>query len=390
VETNLPNEFCGKTLAATRRTHAVEWFSLMGAKKKNRPAGARAKRKGKSSRPKSRPAQRKAPARKKKPEAEILPVLIADKLKELYATMLKCRMLAERVQSLQPSGRKAHHNFFGLEAMLVGAGTHLLPQDCIALEHSSFVAGLIKSTPLQSILARSRKDENGNADGPLPSPSAQTAGNPITLTMTAVLEFAKSMNGSGAVTLMCCTRDPGTLIFESDAMALAAAQKLPMVCLVESSFDSRLELPDQPSGPYVGADPAFYPNIPVDGNDVVAVFRVTQEAIRRAREGHGPAVIECITSRVAKEQRAGKDATARHITQDPLIFMEQYLRRKKLWTDEWSHSMVATFHKEIDEVVASVEKPGNLAGDFDNVYSADERTSRASAATPTQAVVTTT
>src|SRR4029077_13628190 len=156
----------------------------MGAKKKNRPAGATTKRKGKSSRPKSLLARRKAPARKKKPEAEILPVLIAAKLKELYATMVKCRMLAERVQSLQPSARKAHHNFFGLEAMLVGAGAHLLPQDCIALEHRSFVASLIKGTPLQSILARTQTHENGSPDGPLPS-SIQTAGNSITLSMTA-------------------------------------------------------------------------------------------------------------------------------------------------------------------------------------------------------------
>jgi pyruvate dehydrogenase E1 component subunit alpha len=362
----------------------------MGAKKKNRSAGSATKHKGKPSRPKSRPAWRKAPARKKKPEAEILPVLIADKLKELYATMVKCRMLAERVQSPQSSARKARHNFFGLEAMLVGAGAHLLPQDCIALEHGPFVASLIKGTPFQSILARPQTHENGGPDGPLPS-SAQMAGNSVTLSMTAVLQLAESMKGSGAVTLMCCTRDPGTLIFESDAMALAATKKLPMVCLVESSFDSRLELPDQPSGPYVGADPAFYPNIPVDGSDVVAVFRVTQEAIRRAREGHGPAVIECITSRAAAtEQRSRKNKTARHIVQDPLIFMEQYLHRKNLWADEWSRSMVATFSRELDEAFVSVEKTGNLAGDFDNVYSADGRTSRTAAAPPAAAALTTT
>jgi len=362
----------------------------MGAKKKNRPAGAGVKRRGKSSMPKSRSVRRKAPARKRKPEPEILPVLIADKLKELYATMVKCRMLAERVQRVQPSAHRPGRGFSGLEAMLVGAGAHLLPQDCIALQHSSFVASFIKGTPLQSILARTQTNENGDIDGPLPF-ATQTAGNSVTLSMTAVLKLAESMKGSRAVTMMCCTRDPGTLVFESDAMALAATEKLPMVCLVESSFDSRLELPGQPSGPYVGADPAFYPNIPVDGSDVVAVFRVTQEAIRRAREGHGPAVIECITSRAnATEQRSGKDKTAPHIAQDPLMFMEQYLRRKKLWTDEWSHSMSAAFSKELDEAFASLEKPGELAGKFDSVHSADGRTSRRAAVPPAQTVLTTT
>jgi len=319
-----------------------------------------------------------------------MPVLNDEKLKELYATMVKCRMLAEHVQSLQPSARKAHHDFYGLEAMLVGAGAHLLPQDCIALEHGSFVAGLIKGTPLQSILARSQTHENGNAQA-LPPSSTPAAGNPITLSMTAVLKLAESMKGSGAVTLMCCTHDPGTLIFESDAMAFAATQKLPMACLVESSFDSRLELPGHPSGPYVGADPAFYPNIPVDGNDVVAVFRVAQEAIRRAREGHGPAVIECITSRANKTaQPSAKEATATLIAQDPLKFMEDYLRRKNLWTDEWSRSLAVTFSKELDEAFTLVEKTGDLAGKFDNVYSADSRTTRTAAAPPAEAALTTT
>ena len=344
----------------------------MGTKKKNRSAGPATKRKGKSSRPKSPPARRKAPARKKQPEINVQPVLNDEKLRELYATMVKCRMLAERVQSVQPA-HKPERRFSGLEAMLVGAGAHLLPQDCIALEHSSFVCSLIKGTPLQSILARPQTNENGNA-AEVPS-SAQTEDNSITLSMTVVLKHAESMQSSGAVTLMCCTRDPGTLLFESDAMALAATQKLPMVCLVESSFDSRLELPGQPSGPYVGADPAFYPNIPVDGSDVVAVYRVTQEAVRRAREGHGPAVIECITSRAD----ATGHLSAQHFAQDPLIFMEQYLRRKKLWTDEWSRSMVATFSKELDEAFASIEKPEDLAGKFDDVYSADRRTSRTAA-----------
>jgi pyruvate dehydrogenase E1 component alpha subunit len=377
VEANLPNAFCGKHAQRTRQAHAVEWFTLMGAKKKNKPAVAATK--GKSSRPKSRPARRKAPTRKKKPEIDIQPVLNDQKLKELYATMLKCRLLAERVQSLQTSVRKTSHHSYGLEAMLVGAGAHLLPQDCIALEHSAFVASLIKGTPIQSILARKQARENGDAGGPLPS-SARTAGNTVTLSMTAVLELAESMKGSGAVTLMCCTRDPGTLIFESDDMAR----------LMESSFDSRLELPAQPSGPYVGADPAFYPNIPVDGSDVVAVFRVTQEAIRRAREGHGPAVIECITARTNTAKQHKANETARHIAQDPLIFMEQYLRRKNLWTDVWSHSMVATVRKGLDEAFAAIEKSGDLSGGLDNVYSADGRTSGTPAAPPAQVELTTT
>ena len=158
------------------------------------------------------------------------------------------------------------------------------------------MASLIKGTPLHSILARNKEHQIGNGSG---KAVLKHDGNDVTaLSMETVLSLSAEMKSQGAVTLMFCTHNPETLIFDSAAMAMAATQKLPLVCLVESSLDSPLELPNQvASGPYIGADPTFYPRIPVDGCDVVGVFRVAQEAIRRAREGHGPAVIECLTAR---------------------------------------------------------------------------------------------
>ncbi|HXA84505.1 MAG TPA: thiamine pyrophosphate-dependent enzyme, partial [Candidatus Dormibacteraeota bacterium] len=165
---------------------------------------------------------------------------------------------------------------------------------------------------------------------------------------------------------------------DSAAMAMAATQKLPLICLVESSFDSRLELPNQiASGPYVGADATFYPRIPVDGADAVAVFRVTQEAIRRAREGHGPAVIECLTLRgSATEQTTDANSPTQYTAQDPLEFMEQYLRRRDLWSDQWSQSLIEIFNRELDQALTCLENVADSEEKFDNVYSSDDRTPR--------------
>jgi TPP-dependent pyruvate/acetoin dehydrogenase alpha subunit len=341
----------------------------MGTKKKNKRDGVAAKGKGKSGKPKSRPARRKALPKQPKIAGAALAVLNSDKLKELYVTMVRCRMLAEHMQSVQPGSA-----FSGLEATLVGAGAHLLPRDCIALEHGGCVASFIKGTPLHLILARSKDLDRATS-----------------VNMSTVLSLAEEMKGAGAVTLMFCMRNPDTLMFQPDALALAATQKLPMVCLVESSFNSRLELPNQhASGPYVGADPTFYPRIPVDGNDVVGVFRVAQEAIRRAREGHGPAVIECLTSRanIAAETIDDRDS-AQYTADDPLFFMEQYLRRRDLWSDEWSQAMVADFNRALKEASSTKENLTDRETRFDNVYSADGRTPRATAASVPQDMVPT-
>lgn len=331
----------------------------MPHKEKNKSTIIAKGKKGKSHKAKST-SIRKAPAKKQKQEPEILPVLNADKLKELYATMVKCRMLAQRMQS--------DHTVLGFEAALVGAGAHLLQKDCIAIEHSSFVASLIKGTPLHSILARNSEHQS-NGTGETGAPKRD--GNAVAaLSMQTVLSLAAESKGMGAVTLMFCTHNPETLTFDSAAMAAAATQKLPLVCLVESSLDSPLQLPNQiASGPYIGADPAFYPRIPVDGSDVVGVFRVAQEAIRRAREGHGPAVIECMTARGSAAEKNMNEPSARHVAQDPISFMEQYLRRRDLWSDEGSRSIIDGFKRQLNEASASRENPAETDSQFDNVYS---------------------
>ena len=293
--------------------------------------------------------------------------------------MVKCRMLAERVQN--DSTEITTGNFVcGFEATLVGAAAHLLPKDCIAMEHSSFVASLIKGTPLHSILARNRDYQSSNGTGE--AAASDNGKRAAAFNMESALALAAEMKGQGAVELMFCMHNPETLTFNSEAMAEAARQKLPLVCLVESDIDSPLELPNQvSSGPYIGADPAFYPRIPVDGCDVVGVFRVAQEAIRRAREGHGPALIECLTARSSASATNNTTKTsARYLAQDPISFMEQYLRRRDLWSDQWSQSIVEGFNRQLNEAATLPENPAEAERNFDNVYSSDLRIPRPAAA----------
>src|SRR6476661_8044741 len=221
----------------------------MPRKKKNKLAAIARKQRGKSSREKSqssrKPSAKKTLAKKQKTD-EIMPVLNAEKLKELYATMVKCRMLAERMQK----ERTVNNSVLGFEATLVGAGAHLLFRDCIALEQDSFVASLIKGTPLHSILARNTGHQSNGAGKVIASKHDNTAA----LTIETVLNLAADIKGKNAVVLMFCTQYAESLRFDSAAMATAATQKLPLVCLVESSLDSPLELPNQiASGPYIGA-----------------------------------------------------------------------------------------------------------------------------------------
>ena len=69
-------------------------------------------------------------------------------------------------------------------------------------------------------------------------------------------------------------------------------------------------------------------SIPVDKADVVAIYRVASEAIDKARRGAGPTLIQGVPFSLKK------GSSANHHSQDPIRYMEYYLRKKKLWSDQ--------------------------------------------------------
>ena len=69
------------------------------------------------------------------------------------------------------------------------------------------------------------------------------------------------------------------------------------------------------------------PGLPVDANDAVALYRVTQESLGRIRGGGGPVLIECKGYRVEGEQENSDD--------DPLEQMKSFLLSRKVCTEAW-------------------------------------------------------
>src|SRR5260370_5893319 len=61
-------------------------------------------------------------------------LLAPDKLKQLYATMLQCRLVKERIRLLFQQGKLAenYRSRAGRDASEVGAMIDLLPRDCVA------------------------------------------------------------------------------------------------------------------------------------------------------------------------------------------------------------------------------------------------------------------
>jgi pyruvate dehydrogenase E1 component alpha subunit len=310
-------------------------------------------------------------------------LLSSGKLKQLYSAMLRCRMLEERAQKLPDRGNfnRAHQMRIGGEAAEVGAMFDLQPRDCVFCGRRDMVAGFIRGAPLADVLARLLDTQASKSNGTSPGASLEdTVGivaGPSTLAVrmnvSAGVALAYKMQKKPNVVMVFSGDDATALSSWRESVAFAVARKLPVVHVVQDDLGDET-LASRPHTIAKGSDSSTgaIPRLIVDGTDAVAVYRVAQEAIRRARQGHGPVLIECKTRRWVGHSDVGptpSPANANHDRggSDPLLSMEAYLKERSLWSDAWKERLVRSFAKELDAAVKraagseSRESPARLA-----------------------------
>src|SRR5438270_8935043 len=120
------------------------------------------------------------------------------------------------------------------------------------------------------------------------------------------------------------------------------------------------------------------PGIRVDGNDLLAIIAVMQDAVARARAGEGPTLIEAVTYRRGGHPSSDDPSVYRDPSEpkeweakDPLERWRRYLETRKLWTQEL-HDRYS--HEITDELVTAVKRAGELGNPavetmFDDVFS---------------------
>ena len=134
-----------------------------------------------------------------------------------------------------------------------------------------------------------------------------------------------------------------------ETLALSARRSLPIIFVVEDN--SRVKSAGLRSDWEDFTQKALsygLPGITVDGNDVVAVYRVAHESLERVRQGDGPVLIEARAYRQTDQTGRGEH--------DPLTHMEQYLAAKKLFHARWKNRVVEEFSQELDAAAKAARK----------------------------------
>jgi TPP-dependent pyruvate/acetoin dehydrogenase alpha subunit len=301
----------------------------------------------------------------------------------------------ERARLLFRQGKFAGNYYaaVGQEATEVGVTMDLLPEDTVAPSHRNFVTNIMKGTPLKlmyaQLYARKSSPDQGRSS---PAHCGYAPANIITPASTIAAQLnigtgvalAFKMQKKQNIVVALSGDGSTSLGFWHEAVNFAGVQKLPIVYVIENNLWAEsvsTSLQTAVEDLSVKAQAYGFPGITVDGNDVVAVYRVMREAIGRARQGGGPTLIECKTYRWYghSEIDPAKYRTSEEVeywrSKDPIPHMERYLSERGLWSDQWKQQISDEINREIDEAIDFAEKSPYPEPEecLDHLYSFDIR-----------------
>ncbi|MGP3941323.1 pyruvate dehydrogenase (acetyl-transferring) E1 component subunit alpha [Streptomyces sp. 6N106] len=268
-----------------------------------------------------------------------------DLLTRLHRELVRGRRYNAQATALTRQGRLAvYPSSTGQEACQVAAGLVLEDRDWLFPSYRDTLAAVARGLDPVDALTLLRGDWHSGYDphehrvAPLCTPLATQ------LPHAVGLAHAARLKGDDVVAL-ALVGDGGTSEGDfHEALNFAAVWHAPVVFLVQNNgFAISVPLAKQTAAPSLAHKAVGYgmPGRLVDGNDVAAVHQVLAEAVRRARGGGGPTLVEAVTYRIEAHTNADDATRYRPDSEveawqahDPIALLEDAMRDRRLLDDE--------------------------------------------------------
>ncbi|MYW49557.1 pyruvate dehydrogenase (acetyl-transferring) E1 component subunit alpha [Streptomyces sp. SID161] len=304
-----------------------------------------------------------------------------DLLRRLYAELVRGRRYNTQATALTKQGRLAvYPSSTGQEGCEVAAALALQERDWLFPSYRDTLAVVARGVDPVEALTLLRGDWHHGYDphahrvAPLSTPLATQ------LPHAVGLAHAARLKGDDVVAL-AMVGDGGTSEGDfHEALNFAAVWQAPVVFLVQNNgFAISVPLARQTAAPSLAHKAVGYgmPGRLVDGNDAVAVHEVLADAVRHARAGGGPTLVEAVTYRIDAHTNADDatryrgdaevDAWRAH---DPIELLERELTTRGL-LDE---AGVEAARQDAETMAASLREAMNKDPEldpmdlFDHVY----------------------
>jgi pyruvate dehydrogenase E1 component alpha subunit len=282
-----------------------------------------------------------------------------DALIALYRAMVLTRAFDAKAVALQRTGRLGTFaSSLGQEAVAVGIGAAMTAEDVLLPSFREQGAQFLRGVTMTELLLYWGGDERGSdfagprQDFPICVPvgthGPHAAGVALALQLRGEARAAVCVIGDGATSR-------GDVY---EAMNFAGVRRLPLVFVVNNNQWAISVPRAQQSAAKTLAQKAVaagFPGHQVDGNDVIAVRAVLEDALARARANEGPTLIEALTYRLsdhttaddATRYRDDAEVSARW-KEEPVARLRTHLVEIGAWGKEEEERLLADCDAEVE------------------------------------------
>lgn len=311
-----------------------------------------------------------------------MPLLTDEQLVALMESMLRMRLSDQKALNLQRQGRlNTYGSVRGQEACQAGLAAALDKSDWLVPSFREHAIMAAMGVPLRNVYALWKGDERGNIhpEGvnclppaiPVASQLIHANGLGMALKMKKKKEIAVGFAGDGA-------SSQGDF---HEALNFAGVFGSRTLFFIQNNgWAISVPFRKQTRAGSVAQKGLAYgvPSMQVDGNDVLAVFKASKEAVEHVRSGKGPFLLECLTYRMENHTTADDHTKYRDreevelwAKRDPIDRMRKYLVSRELWSEEKEKEFSKSAAEWIESEVGALEaiEPASVTDVVDFVYS---------------------
>jgi len=309
------------------------------------------------------------------------PSISKDVLLKMYHTMTLGRVADIKAIQFQRQGRMlTYAPNMGQEAAQIGPMAAITDLDWLVVSFRELNAMLYKGVTLEQLFlywygneAGSRYDDSVKVlpvNVPIGSQISHAAG----------LAYAAKIQKKDEV-VIAYIGDGGTSHGEfHEGINFGAVFNVPMVVIIQNNHWAISTPRSKATKAETLAQKAIgygIPGIQVDGNDVLAMYVATVEAVKRAKAGLGPTLIEAITYRMGphttsdnpKIYRSDEEVESWSL-KDPLKRFKNYLLTQKIITEKSDEDLNKEYNQLVLDTFKQVEASGlvSLEDVFKHTY----------------------
>ncbi|MBI4457219.1 MAG: 3-methyl-2-oxobutanoate dehydrogenase [Acidobacteria bacterium] len=290
-------------------------------------------------------------------------------IKRLYELMVKTRFFNEKATSLQRQGRI--HNFLGClgqEAAILGSACALEAKDWIFPSYREHSIPLLRGIRLKELFNHLIGNGADRVKGRnIPPEYSFRDVNCVSISAPVGTQFPQAVGVARAARIK--GHDIVTMVYAGEgatsegdfhvALNFAGVWNAPVVFFIQNNgWAISVPAGQQTASESfaIKAEAYGFKGEIVDGNDLTAVYKTCLRAVKKARKGEGPTLIEARTYRLGPHSTSDDPKLYQDEieviawkTRDPILLLEQSMRKLGYWSKDFGEQIRQRARQEVQE-----------------------------------------